>query len=319
MIRPALVALLLFAPAFAEAAACTIGEAGKMHYTAGVMEFCDGADWKSMKGASAGACTAGDAGKSRYSSSKYQFCDGGNWYDMKGSTVSTCTVGDTGKQRYASSLMQFCDGANWYSMAGGCAVTPGSQTFTSAGSTTFTVPCYNSLTVKVWGGGGGGAGFTSWGAPYMGYAGSASSFNGTVVANGGGTSNDGTPIVASGGTALGGDVNQTGASSSGQTGGAGASGGAGGTGAGNSNGGAGNAPGGGGGGCGDHIDIYATLSNAGGGGGGYAIRTYTSGQLTVASSVTVVVGSGGAGGYCEGDLLTRSGSGALGRIEISWN
>jgi hypothetical protein len=35
-------------------------------------------------------------------------------------------------------------------------VTPGSQSFTSAGLTSFTVPLFNSMTVEVWGGGGSG-------------------------------------------------------------------------------------------------------------------------------------------------------------------
>ena len=94
----------------------------------------------------------------------------------------------------------------------GCSGASGSQTFSTPGSTSFTVPCYGTLTVKVWGGGGAGAvvsgiyvGFTG-GGP-----GAASSFNSSVIANGGGTGwnavmgTTGTP-----GTATGGDTNTTG-------------------------------------------------------------------------------------------------------------
>lgn len=101
-------------------------------------------------------------------------------------------------------------------------VTPGSQTYSSAGTYTFTIPAYNTLTVRVWGAGGGG-GFTG----ANGGAGGVSQA-GTVTANGGagGRSNG---AGGAGGTASGGTTNTTGdAGGPGREGGSSPSGGSGG-------------------------------------------------------------------------------------------
>jgi|GEM_PF-5501689 len=245
------------------------------------------------------------------------------------------------------------------SVASASSVTPGSQTFTASG--TFTVPAHNTLTAQCWGGGGGGANsflhsnyFPGESLPgYYGGTGGQSSFNGTLIANGGA---GGSLAIASegqgytpgsggaGGTASGGDENTAGAAgtagatdvvyvSSGSGGTAGGSGGGVG-GASNtygeggcqslscdSPGNAGSAPGGGGGGAvGTGSDQG---SGGGGGGGGFVKKTYAAGVFTVGSGISVVVGSGGQGGqevWGIGGILDHSagGNGARGECRISW-
>lgn len=46
----------------------------------------------------------------------------------------------------------------------GCAVTAGSQTYSTAGTYTFTIPCHNTLTVTLWGAGAGGGGMNASGS-----------------------------------------------------------------------------------------------------------------------------------------------------------
>ncbi|WP_423415862.1 hypothetical protein RLW55_05950 [Hyphomicrobium sp. B1] len=197
----------------------------------------------------------------------------------------------------------------------GCTVTPGSQSYTTAGSFSFTIPCYNTLTVQVWGGGGGGAGATS-GSRKAGTTGGASNFDGALVANGGVHA----PTSASGGaggTASGGTTNTTGAAGTATVGGAGANGGSGGGSSGNNKPGKpGSAPGGGGSG-GYFLAVMggSTARGGGGGGGGYTTRSYASGVYTVGTSVNATVGAGGVGGNSTYD----GGAGAVGRVTITWN
>ena len=92
---------------------------------------------------------------------------------------------------------------------GAVKVVPGSVTFSSPGTYTFTVPVYSSLTVYSDGAGGGGAAFGG----YNGNAGGNSSFNGTVIGNGGGGGLYGATGPVSGGaagSASGGDTNLSG-------------------------------------------------------------------------------------------------------------
>lgn len=203
----------------------------------------------------------------------------------------------------------------------GCAVTAGSQTYSTAGTYSFAVPCHNTLTVEVWGGGGGGGGCLN----IAGGAGGASTWDSTVlVANGGGGASNttqGTP--GSGGTASGGTTNTTGdAGQKGKTndyggaGGAGANGGAGGAKQGSigANGKGGSAPGGAGGGCTTGARSFAAMS--GGGGGGYATKTWSAGTYAVGANVQAVVGAGGAKG--NGSSYD-GGAGAVGRVTVTWN
>jgi hypothetical protein len=196
-------------------------------------------------------------------------------------------------------------------------VTAGSQNFTTAGTHSFTVPHHQTLTVQVWGAGGGGAGCSTY-TEVQGGNGGSSSWNGAVVANGGARAS--TSAGGAGGTASGGTTNTTGQagsthSSYGAKGGNGASGGAGGaqrTSNGNGNG--GSAPGGGGGGA--RFVSRGSCNGDGGGGGGYSTRAYSAGTFVQGSSVTVVVGAGGSKG--NGSTYD-GGAGAVGRVTISWN
>lgn len=202
---------------------------------------------------------------------------------------------------------------------------PTSQIYATPGTYTFTVPSYETLTVEVWGGGGGGTG-----APYdaaAGHSGGASSWDGTLAAAGGAGGPANYTPGGAGGSGSGGTTNLTGGKgeagvnfSYGGAGGAGANGGAGGarTNRGSSpgivNGHPGTAPGGGGSGA-----VYSTArvshSGAGAGGGGYASRAYTAGAYASGSTITVVVGAGGAGGYYN---ASAGGNGAPGQVKITW-
>lgn len=206
-----------------------------------------------------------------------------------------------------------CNGSAWVaeSTGGTCSwtVTPGSQDFTTPGAYTFTVPAYNTLTVEVWGGGGGGSGWA--GGWVNGGTGGTSSWNASVVANGGGVSS-GFADAPEGGTASGGDTNVTGGIPTGNStcwtdvckGGSAPFGGAGGgTWPGPSL--DGGAPGGGGG-------VWGYIGYAGAA-GGYAKKSYDVSALPPGSSVSVVVGAGGHPNY------SGFGNGAPGRVHIEWN
>lgn len=190
-------------------------------------------------------------------------------------------------------------------------------TYSTAGTYYFSVPEHSSIVVEVWGGGGGGGGATA----NNGATGGQSSFNGTVLANGGAGGSHGATggSGGTGGTASGGDTNTTGGSTTSNAGGAGANGGAGGAARGSS--GAGNAgtqPGGGGGGAAHAVscgkDCTETYVARGGGGGGYSKKTYSAGTFNPGSTITVVVGSGGAGGAAG---TYKGGDGAVGRVSIA--
>lgn len=227
--------------------------------------------------------------------------------------------------------------------AGGGGVTPGSQTFSTAGSHSFTVPCHNTLTVQLWGGGGGGNGTTGGNADTVGVTGGASTWDGGSAsgkpqANGG---SKGIAVAGSfpgnGGGAGGTAVNCTtstagekggndswrqnnGNTYSGKGGNAGTvgTGGAAVLGSADKPGIAGTAPGGGGSGSTSYDTARgSTVSRGfpGGGGGAYCSRTYSSGTYTAGTNVTVVVGAGGAGGNSTYD----GGAGAVGRVTITWN
>lgn len=191
----------------------------------------------------------------------------------------------------------------------GSAVTPGSQTFNTPGTTSWTAQAFNTLTATVkgsgGGSGGGGAGLSpvnntpgNNGGP--GGTGGACSFNTTVVGNGGGgggggTNAGGTGSTGASGTATGGDTNTTGGGAAGGT--------------------PGGAAGGGGGGPGGV-----------GGPGGQAVKTYTSSSLT--GSITVVIGARGTagaaglgidGGYGPGANGGAGNLGAQGSVALVWS
>ncbi len=205
----------------------------------------------------------------------------------------------------------------------------GTQTYSTPGTYSFTVPSYGTLTVQVWGAGGGGAS-----TMVNGSSGSNSQVTGgaaSLVAYGGKNGLCGgfecgqSPNGGAGGAASGGDTNSAGSSGanlSGITGGAGGAspnGGAGGSGGYiGTPGSAGTSPGGGGGGAGV---TYGMIGGGGGGGGGYADKNFPAGTIAVGNTLTVVVAAGGPGGedrtpYNEG--FRKGGSGAPGRVTITW-
>lgn len=81
--------------------------------------------------------------------------------------------------------------SNFYGTQANNPVTPGSQSFTAAGASTFTVPLFNTMTVQIWGGGGsGGSGYNGNVSSQGGQGGSYVSYSitpGQIV--GGGTYN----------------------------------------------------------------------------------------------------------------------------------
>lgn len=200
----------------------------------------------------------------------------------------------------------------------GC-VTPGSQTFSTAGTYSFTVPEHNSITVQVWGGGGGGGGKDGAANIAGGSNGGTSSWASAVIAGGGARAT--VSAGGAGGTASGGTTNTSGAAgTTAGKGGNGANGGLGGAALPSSDPGPGNpgsAPGGGGGGAALYtMKTGVFIPASGGGGGSYSTRTYTSGTYTPGSSVTIVVGAAGAGGN---GTAQDGGRGGAGRVIVTWN
>jgi len=185
--------------------------------------------------------------------------------------------------------------------------TPGSQTYANPGTYTFTVPANaGDITVEVWGAGGGGQGCgvpIAWTPACQGGGSGGNSSFANVIAYGGHGSGANVTSTGnhSGGSASGGDINQTG--QAGNWNGTNCSG----RGGSSPNGGGPDAgfPGGGG-------DGFCFGWGAdGGGGGGYAKKTYTNGQLKAGSTITVVVGAGGAGSAAQP-------LGAGGEVKIAW-
>lgn len=162
---------------------------------------------------------------------------------------------------------------------------PTTVSFSNPGTQTYTVPThYTSIVAKVsgaGGGGGGGAGFALFGFSNGsgGGIGGASSFNGTLVGNGGGGGGGGTGGGdGSHGTASGGDTNVTGGGSSGSDGG--------------------------------------QFSGGRGGNGGIATKTFLPGELS--GAVSVVVGAGGGGGSRGSGLVGgwNGSTGVPGKVEL---
>lgn len=188
---------------------------------------------------------------------------------------------------------------------------PGSADYTTPGIYSFTVPTYATLTVQVWGAGGG-AGAVNYVNGNNGRSGGSSSFEAVYAGGGAGSVAPPNTIGSwgaggTGGAASGGDVNLSGGngatainSTLGIT-----SGGA------SPNGGSSNSASPGAGAKGSTSNKFGS---GGGGGGAYASKTYTPGGLVVGSIVTVNVGAGGTSG---GGTLP-SPAGAAGRVFIQW-
>jgi hypothetical protein len=180
-----------------------------------------------------------------------------------GNGGETCTSSIAGAIRYlsASSALQYCDGMNWRGFSGvDTSIATGTQSYTTAGNYTFTVPsAFNTLTVVVRGGGGG-AGGGSYPRGPTGATGGTSSFASTVYATGGlGGNPGGCGAVASPGVGSGGDQNYTGGGAIGAVG------------------------------TGPYCSGRYYYGGTGGE-GGLAIKVYTTATLAPGSSVPVVVG-----------------------------
>lgn len=211
----------------------------------------------------------------------------------------------------------------FYSKRATSPVVPGSANYTTAGTFTFTVPVHNTLVVELWGGGAAGGSTDGSSNNLNGSPGGNSNWDtSTLVANGG-QGNSG-QTGGAGGSGSGGTTNTTGGNGAngtagspgrGGNGGAGANGGAGGVGVTGGTAGNGTAPGGGGGGTCRNLRFGGT-GKGGGGGGGYTTRTYSAGTYAAGSSVTVVVGAGGAR-HPSATIL--GGLGAVGRAVITWS
>lgn len=205
-------------------------------------------------------------------------------------------------------------------------ITAGTMTYSNQGTYQFVVPSYHTITVKVWGAGGGGG---ASGKNYRpGFPGGNSTF-GSLIAYGGGGGTAGyyqNGIGGIGGGASGGDINNTGAngqSAVNLNGGSGATdpsgdlsypanGGQSGTDKG-SNGSSALFPGAGGGGGGG-ADLWQNSGGGGGGAGGYVSKTYIYPVLPIGSVVDFSVGLGGIPGWDD----TIGGFGANGKVIISW-
>ncbi len=199
--------------------------------------------------------------------------------------------------------------------SGGSGSCDNSETFTTSGLHSYTVPAdFGTITIKLWGAGGGGGGSSDADGTAGGNT-TISSLSLTAGGGLGGIRSSGSQNGGAGGTATGGDTNtngNAGANGTGINGGAGANaplGGTGGSGGFNSPGSAGSAPGGGGGGG------EGPAGSGGGGSGSYVEKIYTTATLTPGTDITDInVGAGGAGGNA---VFEDGGDGAHGQASIS--
>jgi hypothetical protein len=198
-------------------------------------------------------------------------------------------------------------------------VAPGSQTYATPGSFTFSVPSYNTITIEVWGGGGG-ASYYNLGNQANGVDGGASTAvvpQGTLTATGGqGGLLFGAPSSVGGaGSGPAGSTTASGGTSAQAypypTGGAGGGPGGGAGGYYLTNGGRGGTPGGGGGGYSTFSPGGNFRSVSGGGGGGYVSYTTTE-YIGATISLTVAAGGDGAVGVPDAD-------GGPGTVKITWS
>lgn len=196
---------------------------------------------------------------------------------------------------------------------------PGSVTFTSPGGANFTIPKFKtSLVIELWGAGGGGAGSdgnSSEASNVAGVSGTATTIASLSLSAGGGER--GYLSSQAGGVASGGTTNTNGNPGSIGTGGSCPNGGVGGvwpaSGSAQS-GNPGGAPGGGGSGARVPTGTGGFTTRRGGGSGAYVSKTYVRGSLTPESVLSMVVGTGGAGGNHNLD----GGAGGRGQIKITW-
>lgn len=224
--------------------------------------------------------------------------------EMQRSGTATLSMSDGGLRDLAGDYsgeisMSQLHGKTW--------VVAGSSDYGTPGTYTWLSPRgWNSLLIQVWGAGGGGG--TNYAGGAGGASGTNSSFNSTIIGGGGGGGYSG---GGSGGTWSGGSSGQNGETAPGNyNGGSSPYGGAGGVYV-HPNSNPGGYPGGGGSGA------FVAL---GGGGGGFAqiLASQYSG-FAAWTYYTIVVGTGGAGGYNSTYGNKGGGNGATGRVYITWS
>lgn len=317
------------------ACASPTGNAGSLNWNGTAFQYCDGTNWQSFSGGSSYDTTPDTFTFTDVTGQNLNAVVTSNTLTITGLTTTIpvlATVSGSGNPQisvgggaWATSAVLFngqtiavrhttpststtartatvtigSGSDTWQTTTAG--VTPGSQTYSSAGTYTFTVPAFNTLTVTVKGAGSGGGGggascLGGYGCYEVGGSGGNnggnSSFNANVIGGGGTSSN---------GTASGGDTNTTGGGSAGGSGGSGN-------------------------GASYGYGTCSASTGANGKPGGMAVKAYTTGQLTGGGSITVVVGAGGSGGgggscsYGYGSINGNSGSnGTVGNVAISWN
>ncbi len=237
--------------------------------------------------------------------------------------LGTTTGTNAGTIRWDGTNFQGYNGSAWANFvpnppaSGACGST---NTYTVAGTYTYTVPAsFGTITIRIWGGGGAGGSINT---NASGAGGNSSIVSLGLVAGGGTagqavTSGNAT-VAGAGGTASGGTINTNGANgatpSGGLSGFGGSSpnGGTGGTSVGsNASGVSGSVPGGGGSG-GSYTGGPAAA--AGGGAGAYVEKTYTTSTLLPGTAITdIIVGAGGL--YFPTGI--NGGSGGVGRVSIA--
>lgn len=208
-------------------------------------------------------------------------------------------------------------------------VVAGSLTVTSPGTSAFSVPQFNTMTVYVWGGGAGGCvniaggnagGTSSFGALLTATGGAAGVYNGAGGAGGtgtGGTTNETGGTGSTSNTKVAPPVTVTGGAAGGLADGGGATRSLTVSTAVNTVGLAGNAYGGGATGAVGVGSKSGTVNmGAGGGGGGFTKKVFTRADLTIGSSISITVGAGGAA-LTNGAVI--SGAGANGAVKIVWS
>jgi len=105
----------------------TIG-AIRYNSTSKVIEVCETTNfWGDILGGGAlpATCTVVEEGKQRYDGGIMQFCNGTDWVSLKSCATTTDACATPGRQRFSwqTNRLLYCDGAKWNIMHGGCAAT----------------------------------------------------------------------------------------------------------------------------------------------------------------------------------------------------
>ena len=145
-------------------AACSspAGVAGQLQWISAVskIQWCDGTSWIDTTNAAGGACSS--PGLINYSAGVLSYCNGSNYRSMKGPAAGSCAGTTAGTYTYnvGANKFRFCDGATWYDMTPGSPSGVSKVVILTSGSS-WTVPDdWNNAnnSVECIGGGAGGNG-----------------------------------------------------------------------------------------------------------------------------------------------------------------